>query len=205
MVTTDRLRRVLSIFNWTDYRLTIPVQHGCKSSSISTCMEYVVNACVLVYPDFCYINCSLWINFFKSFVPCHVFVLSYLGSIQKAKEPNYQKYRQCNSNKSFKYKPHKNKWKEHQCKHNFDDAPACSECKANHFSRNPKEKYNKKQRQHDPHHPFQNKNHCHLLLVDEIIIWLSHSGLHNHFSKKQYAISLFMKRSPPSKNGEHLL
>lgn len=71
------------------------------------------------------------------------------GSVQKAEEPNHQQHRQCNSNKSFKYKAHKNKWKEHQCKHNFDDAPACSECKANHFSKNPKEKYNKKQRQHD--------------------------------------------------------
>ena len=70
MVTTGRLRRVLSIFNWTDYRLTFPVQHGCKSSSISTCMEYVVNTCVLVNPDLSNINCSLWINLFKSFVHC---------------------------------------------------------------------------------------------------------------------------------------
>ena len=77
------------------------------------------------------------------------------GSVQKAEEPNYQQHRQCNSNKSFKYKAYKNKWKEHQCKHNFDDAPACSECKANHFSKNPKEKYNKKQRQHDSSPSFQ--------------------------------------------------
>jgi len=83
MVTTDRLCRVLSIFNWTDYRLTIPVQHGCKSSSISTCMEYVVNTCVLVNPDLSNINCSLWINLFKSFVRCHFLVLFHFQALSK--------------------------------------------------------------------------------------------------------------------------
>ena len=70
----------------------------------------------------------------------------FLAPFKKAKEPNYQKHRQCNGNKSSKYKSYKNKRKKHQGKHNFDDAPACSECKANHFSKNPKEKEDKQQR-----------------------------------------------------------
>jgi hypothetical protein len=44
-----------------------------------------------------------------------------------------------------------------------------------------------------PHLPFSNKNHCHLLLVDEFIIFLSEQRLHDYIIKNVYVISLFVK------------